>query len=271
MNKFVDQTFTRILMKQTSIIVLIFFLLVSYSFAKPGTDAKQIFKNSKRNLSLINVHLFMDVKTFDKKGIEKSKSLEVSFAEFNEQKKVLISILAPENMSGMKILSTDYLNKKGIIEIYMPATDKIQKIRAGQHHTKILESGVPINIFRSIVDDNLKYTIIGEETIQGKPCYKIKIGNTEKNREYKIACVSKEQNRLLSLKEFDNRKNIIMSTVMANYQTVTNPKKLVYPKEIEITNFKTGKRSIVKIKQASYLFNAKIDDFKLNPKNSSNH
>jgi len=258
-------------MKRTLIIALIFFLLFSNSFAKSGIDAKQIFKNSKRDLSLINIHLLMDVKTLDKKGIEKSKTLDVSFAEFNQQKKVLISILAPENMSGIKILSTDYHNKKGIIEIYMPASGKIQKIRAGQHHTKILESGVPINIFRSIVNDNLIYTIIGEKTIQGKPCYKIKIGNPEKNKEYQIACVSKEQNRLLSLEEYDNHKKPVTFTSLSDYKTVINPKKLVYPQKIETKNYKTGKNSTVKIRQASYLAKANIKNFKLKIEPSSLH
>ena len=266
MNKFALYIYIRNIMKRTLIIALSCFLLFSNSFAKSGIDAKQIYKNSKRDISLINVHLLMDVKTLDKKGIEKSKSLEVSFAEFNEQKKVLISVLAPKDMSGMKILSTDYLNKKGIIEIYMPSTGKIQKIRAGQHHTKSLESGIPINIFHSIVDDNLKYSLIGEETINGKLCYKIKIGNPDKDKEYKIACVTKKENRLLRMEEFDSHQKIITSTAMSDYKTVSNPKKLIYPKEIKIKNFKTGKSSIVKISQASYLANAKIGDFKLTTK-----
>jgi len=271
MNKFADLPYTRILMKKISLIVFSFFILFSYSSAKSGTDAKQIFKNSKRDLSLINVHLLMDIKTSDKKGLEKYKTLDVSFAEFNEQKKILISVLAPENMSGMKILSTNYLNKKEIIEIYMPATGKIQKIRAGGHHTKILESGIPINIFRSIVDDNLKYTIIGEKTVQDIPCYKIKIGNAEKNKEYKIACVSKRQNRLLSLEEFDNHEKPVISTFLYDYKTLTSSKKLIYPQKIEIKNYKTEKKTIVKIRQASFLVKANINDFKLKIKSSSSN
>jgi len=271
MNKLAYSIFIRQIMNRTSIFIISFFLLFSYSYAKSGTDAKQIFKNSKRDLSLINVHLLMDIKTSDKKGLEKSKTLDVSFAEFNEQKMVLISILAPENMSGMKILSTDYLNKKGIIEIYMPATGKIQKIRAGQHHTKILESGIPINIFRSIVDDNLKYTLIGEKTLQGKPCYKIRIGNTEKNKEYKIAYISKTQNHLISLEEFDSYDKPVLSTVLYDYKTVISSKRLIYPQKIEIKNYKTEKNSTVKIRQASYLANANINDFKLKIKSSSSN
>lgn len=266
MNKFAFYIYTQHIMKKTLIIALSCFLIFSNSFAKSGIDAKQIFKNSKRDISLINVHLLMDVKTLDKKGNEKFKSLEVSFAEFNEQKKVLISIIAPKDMSGMKILSTDYLNKKGIIEIYMPSTGKIQKIRAGQHNTRILESGIPINIFRSLVDNNLKYSLIGEETINGKLCYKIRIGNPDKDKEYKIACVSKKENHLLRMEEFDSHNKIISSTLMSDYNIVSNPKKLIYPKEIKIKNFKTGKSSIVKISKASYLNNAKIDDFKLTAK-----
>ena len=271
MNKFAGQPYTRILMKKISLIVLSFFILFSYSSAKSGKDAKQIFKNSKRDLYLINVHLLMDIKTSDKKGLEKAKTLDVSFAEFNEQKKILISVLAPENMSGMKILSTDYLNKKGIIEIYMPATGKIQKIRAGGHHTKILESGIPIDIFRSIADDNLKYTIIGEENIQGTPCYKIKIGNTERNKEYKIACISKTQNHLISMEEFDSHERPVILTVLYDYKTVISSKRLIYPQKIEITNYKTEKKSTVKIRQVSYLANANINDFKLNIKPSSSN
>ncbi len=72
----------------------------------------------------------LDLETFGGKGESKSKSLIVSFAEFDQKKKVMIEFVAPENVSGTKILTTDYPNKKGIIEIYMPATGKIQRIRA---------------------------------------------------------------------------------------------------------------------------------------------
>jgi hypothetical protein len=126
------------------IIAMTIFLSLS---ANDKSEAKRLIESAQNKLQLKNIHLNMELETFDNKGEGKFKNLLVSFAEFENEKKVLIEFLAPEKVSGTKILTTKPNDKKGIIEIYMPSTGKIQKIRANQRNLKIMGSEIPIAQF----------------------------------------------------------------------------------------------------------------------------
>ena len=246
--------------------LVLFALLTSLisATAKDNADAKQLFENSAQKLSIKNVHLVLDMETSDGKGNRKTKTLGVSFAEFDQAKKTLIEFLAPENVKGTKILTNDYKNKKGIIEIYMPATGKVQKIRANQRNMRILGSEIPIDQFRAVVEDGLNYTLTGEEKINGINCYRIKMQKTDE-KGYEVAFISVEKEQLLKIEQYDNQNRMTGMTELSDYMEVNNSEHKFYPKKICVKNLKNKKISVMEIKQVNFLKNADIRDFQLSP------
>ena len=238
------------------------FILVCCSFADSGFTAKQLINSSKSKLALKNVHLALELVTTDNKDKSKTKELTVDFAEFGEQKKVKIEITAPDHVSGTKIITTDYPNKKGLIEIFVPATGKIQRIKANKFNMKIIGSEVPINQFSNIIGGDFNFKKEGIILIDDEECYKIKIENSE-SKSYGIAYISVQDQYLLRLEQYNTNNKLLKITELSDYIKITNSKDKYYPKHISVKNMRNSKSSRMLIREVKYLSQLNLEDFEL--------
>ncbi|MDA3953385.1 MAG: outer membrane lipoprotein-sorting protein [Bacteroidales bacterium] len=249
-----------------SILIISSILFVFITVANDNINAKELFEASKLKLSIANVHLILDLETFDKKGNRKSKVLEVSYATFDQLKKVKIEFIAPENIMGTKIITTEYPDKKGLIEIYMPSTGRVQKIRASQSNLKIMGTEIPIAQFSSTINSDFDFTHIGSEVVNGLQCYKIKVQNPNGKGDYGIAFISKDKEQLYRVEKYDSQSKLIILTELLEYTKINNSSNIVYPQRIFVKNFKTGKSSNMNIRNMNFLEKVTIEDFKLSTK-----
>lgn len=227
-----------------------------------NVKAREFFENSKQKLSLKNVCLDLDLEILDKKGNIKSKSLSVAFGEFNQEKKVMIEITAPDEVKGTKILTTNYLDKKGIIEIYMPATGKIQKFRANNRNLKLMGSEIPITQFSSIVESDYSFSLLGNTNLNGISCHKIKVLKPDED-EYAIAFVSVKEEYLLRVEKYDSKDQLQSLTELSDYMKVNNSNGKFYPKLIRVSNSKSGKSSKMKVRSLEYVQKMNDADFQI--------
>ncbi|PKQ61434.1 hypothetical protein BZG02_15895 [Labilibaculum filiforme] len=224
--------------------------------------AKELFENSKQKLSLKNVCLNLDLEILDKKGNTKSKSLSVAFGEFNQQKKVMIEITAPEEVKGTRILTTNYLDKKGIIEIYMPASGKIQKFRANNRNLKLMGSEIPITQFSSVVESDYLFSMLGNDEVNGTDCYKIKVEKPEE-KEYAIAYISIKEEYLLRVEKYNSKDQLQSLTALSDYIKVSNSNGKYYPKSIHVSNLESGRSSNMKVRSLEYVQKMNIKNFQI--------
>ncbi len=239
------------------------FLFAAFSaVAEDNADAQKIFESSKQKLSLKNVHMLLELETSDAKGNEKGKAMSVTFAEFGDEKKVMVEVTEPENLNGMKILTTDFQNKKGIIEIYMPATGKIQKIRASQRNIRMLGSEIPINQFSAALDADFAFNLVGEKEINGENCYEIKVEKPD-DKSFELVYITIADEQLVRIDSYAAADKLSTRTEMTGYMKVTNAGTKMYPQEIKVQNFKNGKSSLLRVKKVEYLTKVTLDDFKL--------
>jgi len=249
-------------MKSTILIISTIISLLNV-VVNDNVDAKKLFEDSKLKLSLKNIHLVLDLETSDGKGNSKTKTLAVYFAEFGEQKIVKIEFVAPENIAGTKIITTNYPNKKGIIEIYMPATGKIRKIRASQNNLKIMGSKIPINQFSTVLEAEVKYKLLEKEVLNGVECHKIKVQTPNGKGEYGIAFVSVKKGYLLRIEKYNMQNKLVGLTELSDYIKVDYSNLKVYPRGIRVKNLKTGESSNMRVFSVNYLGKVDIEDFKL--------
>lgn len=236
-------------------------------WASDKPEAERLIESAQNKLQLKNIHLNMELETTDKKGNLKSKNLLISFAEFDKEKKVLIEFLAPGKVSGTKILTTKSPDKKGIIEIYMPSTGKIQKIKANQRNLRIMGSEIPIGQFGKIVEGDLNYTLLEKETVNGQMCQKIKVKEMG-SKEHRIIFVSIENEYLLRVEKYGAQNKLVSFTVLSDYMEIGNSALKVYPKNIYVKSLKSGKSSNMKLINVTILSDAEIKDFTLLPRAS---
>ncbi|MGE4586718.1 MAG: outer membrane lipoprotein-sorting protein [Mangrovibacterium sp.] len=243
------------------------FSLLRLGASSNEADARQLVENSRQKLSLKNVHLSLNLETTDGKGNSKIKEMKVSFAQFDRLRKVLVEFTAPEKVNGTKILTTDYPDKKGIIEIYMPSTGRIQKFRASQRNLNMLGSEIPINQFSTVAGYKFTFTMLGKGTVNSTPCHKIKMYDPEE-KGYGILFISVGKEQILRIEQYDSRDKLVRLTVMSEYMQVNNSGEHIYPKEIRVENRKTGKTSRMTVHQINYIKQIRQEDFSLIPEAS---
>ncbi|MGQ7868582.1 outer membrane lipoprotein-sorting protein [Sunxiuqinia sp. sy24] len=211
--------------------------------------------------------MILELETFERKGKSKTKGLIFSYAEFDDKKKILIELIAPRNVVETKILTTDYPSKKGIIEIYMPATRRVQKIRANQRNIKIVGTEIPIEQFKSMISHDFQFTFLEKAYLKETYCQRIKIQKPDE-KEYRIAFVSLDKEQLMSMEQYDIQDKLVGVTEFSDYIELNNSNAKFFPKMILVKNFKTGKSSDMKDRQVKHLSQVNIEDFKLTPTKS---
>nr|WP_321451290.1 outer membrane lipoprotein-sorting protein [uncultured Carboxylicivirga sp.] len=224
-------------------------------------EARTLFESSRQKLVLNNIRMSVDLLTTNGKGQSKSKQLDVVYGKFNDLKKVMVEFTGPEKVKGTKILATDYPDKRGLIEIYMPATGKVQKIRANQHNMRIMDSEIPIEQFRAMVTSELCFTMLEKDNYQGVACQKIKIENSN-DTDYEIIYISSDDKLILHIDKYDKRNELLIETEFADYKKIENSSKtFYYPEEIKVKNLKSGKSSELKVRDMAVLNHVEPGDF----------
>ena len=242
------------------ILTFVLLIIICSSFSDSDFTARELINSSKSKLALKNVHLSLELITSGNKGLSKTKELTVDFAEFGQEKKVKIEITAPDHVSGTKIITTDYPNKKGIIEIYVPATGKIQRIKANRFNMKIIGSEIPVNQFSNVIGGDFDFRKEGTVEINNKTCYKIRVQNTE-SKSYGIAYVSVKEQYLLKLEQYNSNDKLISVTELFDYIKISNSTDKYYPKHISVRNLRNGKSSQMNIREVKYLTQLNQSDF----------
>lgn len=249
-------------MKKALLIIVLLVTSISLMFGTDNDDARKMFETSRQKLVLKNIHLVLNLKTTNNKGISKNKELAVSYGDFIHEQKVLVEFLAPENVKGTKILATDYPEKRGIIEIFMPATGRIQKIRANQRNMKIMDSEIPIEQFRSIINADLCYSFLDKGEFNGQICHKIKVQSKNEDG-YEVVYVSVDKELIVHMENFDKKERLIRTTDISNYKAIPNNKHKMYPQVISVQNLKSGKNSKIQVQKIKYILNINSKDFML--------
>ncbi len=248
-------------MKQFLLISTLLFISLA-TIANDNAEARRLIEHSQKILALKNIHLTFNLETINKKGESKTKTLSVAFAEIGEEKRALIEFQAPENVKGTKILTTDYPDKKGIIQIYMPSTGKIQKIRASRNNLKIMGSEIPITRFNKLLETDFNYILLGKETKYNNECYKIKIEGNE-NEEYGIAFVSVKEERLMGIEKYNSKNILTTVVVLSDYIQMDDKSNSFYPQKIQTKNLKTGEGTNMEVSSFSFLNKIDKEDFNI--------
>lgn len=225
-------------------------------------DARSIFEESRQKLVLKNISLSINLTTSNNKGQSKIRMIDITYAEFDELKKVLFEFTGPENIKGTRILATDFPDKRGVIEIYMPSTGKVQKVRANQRNMRIMGSEIPIEQFRTFINAETTFLMLDNEIFNGTNCYRVKVTNNADN-DYEIAYISIDNELLLHIDKFDSKDNLLSQTDLSDYQVLNNNSKNVYPQQIKVSNHKSGKTSVINVLQMNALTNMDIEKFNL--------
>jgi len=166
---------------------------------------RQIIQEQKNRHSADDETGVASLTLVDRKGKEKHQQIKIVSMTRNNKSKSLIQYLAPANIRGVGLLTWEQGQDKDDDQwLYMSATRTSKRIAGGNKKNQFMGTDMAFEDLRA---ENLtvhKYSLIGEEPLDGKPCWKIEIlPSTEKEKKesgYGRRVVWVEQSNYMTLK-----------------------------------------------------------------------
>ena len=228
-------------------------------------QTKTAFENAVKKMALKDVQAQMTLETFDGNGANTLRTLNLSFAQFDDAKKVMIEITSPEDLKGTQILTTHFIDKsrKSTIEIFLPSTGKIRKFRANNRKLKIPGTEIPMNHSSSAAFDDYLISEEEKDNFNGREVQKIKL-QLPGNAEYLVAYLDVQAELLYLIKSYDNKGNLTSTTEFTDYRhTESSEIDNHFPHKVHVYNPISGKTSELTITKLSQLSQIRNSDFEL--------
>lgn len=213
-------------------------------------DANEIFKKSKSLLLTSASEMLLDIKSTDKKGRVKEKTMRIWQAKLDGKDKTKVSWLKPERAKGTTVILTDPRAKDGVIEVYTPSNGKKRKMKASGANMKMIGSDFYFLNFDLVNSDKLNYNLIKEEDLEGHGCYLLEVISEGAKGESKGELwISKANHHLLQVKVYNEVGSVTRIIKLRDYQAVPSSNGKAQAMHIISEDLKNGKRTEVSIKE----------------------
>ena len=148
-------------------------------------DPRQVYDRATGQMLSGDMEILLELDIKDKKGRIREKSFEVLIASFGEVEKTKMSWQKPEAAKGTTVIFTQIPDETGLIEVYTPSNGKIRKLKATPENMKMVGSEVQMTSVSTQDPDELMFTHLPEQEVEGKPCHNIEVkdkNNTDQAR-----------------------------------------------------------------------------------------
>ena len=135
--------------------------------------AREIMERNDVQSDSKDTHTEFTMKLINKKGKERVRSvIQYSITDENNFDKSIIKFTAPANVKGVGLLTVEE-EEKDNQWLYLPATKRVRRISSNQKSDNFMGSDFTYEDIEKNELDDYKYTLIGEEIIDGVDCYVI--------------------------------------------------------------------------------------------------
>jgi len=164
-------------MKIHIIFGLILGILVLFLTAESQEDltAKQIVDRSFKTTKLAGSEMLSTMTIIDDEGRERVREIAsvTKLYDNGETEKRLIRFLSPADVKGTGLLTFDYEKKDDDMWLFMPALRKTRRIVSTERAKNFMGSEFTYADMTPPILDDFTYELLGEEEIEGTPCWKI--------------------------------------------------------------------------------------------------
>jgi hypothetical protein len=248
---------------KTKIVLTTVLLLVA--FITNASSPREIAEKASNSIEFKAMEMVSTLKIFDNRGNVRERQVAVAVKKFGETNKTMIKFLAPADVKGTAMLIHDYENKGDDMWVFMPSMRKTRRIVSSEKGKSFMGSEFSnADMGRPNIDD-FNYTLLGEETINGKTCWKIE--STSKTEaaaeEYgfskQIAYIEKGTYLTHKVEYYDLYNDLLKIMTISDYKKQSNGSFFAFRMEME--NMQNGRKSLMTVNQFQLGSNLKESDF----------
>jgi hypothetical protein len=136
-------------------------------------DAREISKKASDAIKLDAMEMVSTLKIISAKGDERIRIISTATKKFGDVSKTMMKFLEPSDVRGTTLLVYDYESNDDDMWIFMPALRKTRRIVSSEKGNNFMGSEFTNADMSKPNIDDFSYRLLGEETINGKSCWKV--------------------------------------------------------------------------------------------------
>jgi len=214
-------------------------------------DARVIADKAMVVMEVGSMEMEATLQIVDAKGRERVRKIITQTKPFGDVTKTLLKFTAPPDVKGTGLLIYDYDEKSDDMWIYLPALRKTRRIVSNEKGKSFMGSEFT-NADMSIPNpDDFVYKILGEESLNGKDCWKIESACKDEDIEdengysRKLSWIDKENFLCYKIEfyDFDNELHKVQS--ISEFKPQKNEKYFAFL--MEMKNVRNKRTSIMTV------------------------
>jgi len=149
-------------------------ILIFCALTVTAQNAREISRRSMNYTEVGDMEMISTINIYDAKGNVRTRQIGTASRKFSENTKMLIRFLAPADVKGTALLVYDYEDQDDSQWIYMPALRKVRRIVSTEKGKNFMGSEFTNADMSRPNQQDFDYQLIGETTLDGRKCWKIK-------------------------------------------------------------------------------------------------
>ncbi len=245
-------------------IIFIISLILFHVLLSAQEDPRQIYDRATGQMLSGNMEIMMELDIKDKKGRVKEKGFEVLVASFGDVEKTKMSWQKPEAAKGTTVIFTELPDETGVIEVYTPSNGKIRKLKATPENMAMVGSEAQMTGMTSRDPDDLMFTHLPSQEIEGKPCHRIEVkdkNSTDQARGELL--VEMDTYRIVQITVFDKNGTKTSFVTLSDFQPVEGMETKVQPMRIITEDYENKKQTEMRVLKVASRTDLTEDDFLL--------
>jgi hypothetical protein len=230
-------------------ILFITFITLLVTMGVSAQDAREISKKASDAINLDAMEMVSTLKIISASGEERVRTLSTATRKFGDISKMMMKFLEPADVRGTTLLVFDYENKDDDLWIYMPALRKTRRIVSSEKGKNFMGSEFTNADMSKPNIDEFNYKLIGEETIDGKKCWKIESTcKTETQEEQygfskRVTYIEKESYLAHKIEYYDLNSELLRVETIKEYKKQSNGSYFAF--YMEMKNVQNNRRSVM--------------------------
>lgn len=231
-------------------------------FSQNLTDY-EIMKRSEEKSSPTTSSYTATMTLVNKKGNTRVREVVFYTKEFSDSKRSVVVFRTPKDVKGVGYLMWEYKadangkKKDNDSWLYLPAMKRVRRILGSESGDDFMGTDFTYDDLgdRGLTKDN--FTLLGEETVNNAPCYKIEATSIDKNEKNprRILWVRKD-NFVVQACEFYNKQNVLQRVLTC--ENVYELEGIWTTGKMTMKNVITGSSTVLQMDNVQY--NQEIQD-----------
>jgi outer membrane lipoprotein-sorting protein len=220
-----------------------------WSQALTGRDIMQMADEAMKTDSTVTD---MNMKLIDANGDTSIRRLQILMVKENGLSRILTVFKAPASVENTRFLTIENRNRDDDQWIYLPALRRMRRIAAGDRSNSFMGSDFSYADMESRNIDEYSHTLLGEENIDGSPCWVVESTPLSDSDAYSrtITYVDQEHHLPLMVEYYDKKSDILLKNMENSvFEKIDG---MWTPLQIIMTTVDSGHRTVMEINQVKH-------------------